>query len=135
QTDEKLFETEVLMITTTPYREGKERLNLKEISERTNISLDDISIRISNGLAKLASHILKLNHSFSGVFCTGGDITVALSKETNAMGIEIREEILPLVAYGRIMGGDFPQLRIISKGGMVGDKFAMSKCINKLKNI
>lgn len=135
KSDAQLFETEVLMITTTPYRDGQSRLDLKEISKRLNISIDDISIRISTGLAKLASKILKLEHNFSGVFCTGGDITVALSEESGAIGIEIREEVLPLVAYGRIMGGDFPQLRIISKGGMVGDKFAMSKCINKLKNI
>lgn len=133
--DDLFNNSEVVMITTTPYREDQKRLNLKEISKQKNISVDDISISISSGLAKLAGEILELKHNFAGIFCTGGDITVAFSEETGAMGIEIREEILPLVAYGRLMGGKFPSLRIVSKGGMVGDKHAMTKCINKLKNI
>lgn len=133
--DDLFKKSEVVMITTTPYKENQKRLNLKKISSEREISIDDISIKISDGLAKIASSILELNHNFSGVFCSGGDISVAFSGQTNAMGIEIREEILPLVAYGRIMGGKFPNLRIVSKGGMVGDKSAMSRCINKLKNI
>ncbi len=50
-----------------------------------------------------------------------------------SQGIEIREEVIPLSAYGRMIGGLLPDHRIISKGGMVGDRDAMKICFEKLK--
>ena len=49
-------------------------------------------------------------------------------------GIEIREEIQPLVAYGRIINGLKPGLKIVSKGGMVGNKNVMVDCIQRITN-
>lgn len=132
---DRLSNSNILMITSTPYREGLERLNLVEISKEKNISVDDLSIMISNGLARIAKEILDLGLSFSGIFSSGGDITVALTEYAGATGIEIREEIIPLAAYGRMIGGDFPSLRIISKGGMVGNESAMITCLEKLMNV
>lgn len=56
-----------------------------------------------------------------------------MSDELGATGIEILEEVVPLAAYGKMIGGVKPGLHIISKGGMVGDKDTMKDCIEKLK--
>ena len=135
QDGEKLLEEgDYLLITTTPYNPNEKRLNLQNISKDTGMSVDDIAIMISSGLGTIASELLKKDFSFAGVFSSGGDITVQLTKELEANMIEIKEEIIPLAAYGRILGGIKPGLRIISKGGMVGDKNAMKLCLEKLKS-
>lgn len=132
---EKLLqEGDYLLITTTPYNPNEKRLDLQKVSKDTGMSVDDIAIMISSGLGIIASELLKKEFSFAGVFSSGGDITVQLTKELEANMIEIKEEIIPLAAYGRVIGGIKPGLRIISKGGMVGDKNAMKLCLEKLKS-
>ena len=129
-----LKEGDYLLITTTPYQPNEKRLDLLEVSKNTGMSVDDIAVMISRGLGKIAAHLLEKDFSFAGVFSSGGDITVQLTKELQANMIEIKEEIIPLAAYGRIIGGVKPGLRIITKGGIVGDKNAMKLCLEKLKN-
>lgn len=130
--DSILDENNLLLVTTTPFEEGDKRLDLKEISKEKNITIDEISILISSGLGEIGKEILKSNHSFAGVYTSGGDITVELVKLLHSSGIVIREELEPLVAYGRLTGGDFDNLRIVTKGGMVGDTKTMEVCLNKL---
>lgn len=130
---EKLNEYKLVIVTTTPATlEG--RLNLKEISENMKISIDDLSLMISRGLAKIASEIVKKDRSISGIFSSGGDVTIAVTEELGGKGIEIREEIEPLVAYGRVIGGEVDGLKIVSKGGMVGSEKVMIKCVDRLLN-
>ena len=66
------------------------------------------------------------------MYCSGGDITVALLARLKASGIEIRDEVLPLAVYGRIQGGEKPELRIVTKGGMIGGDDAIALCLNKI---
>ncbi|MDU2557820.1 MULTISPECIES: four-carbon acid sugar kinase family protein [Anaerococcus] len=130
---EKLNDCKLVIVTTTPASiEG--RLNLKEISEKMDISIDDLSLMISRGLAKIASEIVKKDKSISGIFSSGGDVTIAVTEELGGQGIEIREEIEPLVAYGRVIGGEVDGLKIVSKGGMVGSEKVMIKCVDRLLN-
>ncbi|MDO5714807.1 MAG: four-carbon acid sugar kinase family protein [Tissierellia bacterium] len=124
---------DILLITTTPYQPGQMRINLKELSKKTGLSIDEISILISEGLAEIACKVIHSDNSFAGVFISGGDITVAFANQIKSTGIEIREEVIPLAAYGRFIHGTNPGLRVISKGGMVGDINAMKVCLEKLK--
>lgn len=127
-----LEDNNLLLVTTTPFEEGDMRLDLVKISKDRNISIDEISILISSGLGEIGKEILNSKHSFAGVYTSGGDITVELVKLLNSAGITIREELEPLVAYGRLTGGAFDDLRIVTKGGMVGDAKTMEVCLNKL---
>ncbi|OLS01511.1 four-carbon acid sugar kinase family protein [Tissierella creatinophila] len=129
----KLEENDYLLITTTPYKEGEKRLDLMKISKEEDMDMDDISIRIADGLAEISKNTILSEFSFAGTFISGGDITVAFSRYMESQGIEIREEVIPLSAYGRMIGGLLPDHRIISKGGMVGDRDAMKICFEKLK--
>lgn len=123
---------EIVLVTTTPLRnEGK--LDLKVIAQRNHRTVDEASLMISTGLAKISKEVLVSGDSLAGVFVSGGDITVALCEELHSVGVEIKEEIVPLAAYGRLIGGEMDNLRIVSKGGMVGDKDTMKLCIERLR--
>lgn len=122
---------QLFIVTTTP-QNINDRLDLKKLSEKLDMSLDDISLMISRALAKIGKEIVTNENSISGLFLSGGDVTVAVVEELLSDGIEIKEEIQPLVAYGRIINGLKPGLKIISKGGMVGDKNVMVECIQKI---
>lgn len=126
-----LDDSDLIIITTTP-DDIKDRLDLYSISKEKNITVDDISLILSRGLANIAKNVLENNRSFSGVFSSGGDITVALAEEVLSTGIEIREEVMPLAAYGRLIGGLYPGLKVVSKGGMVGNEDAMIECVEKI---
>ncbi|MBZ2174016.1 four-carbon acid sugar kinase family protein [Schnuerera sp. xch1] len=122
----------IILLTTTPlHNEGK--LDLKTVAQRNDMDIDDASLFISTGLAEISKEVLLNGESFAGIFVSGGDITVALCEQLEAIGVEIKEEIIPLAAYGRLIGGEMDNLRIISKGGMVGDKDAMEICVERLR--
>ncbi len=130
---ELLKKEDNLLVTTTPFHNPKERLNLAAIAEESGMNIDDLSLMLSYGLGRIAKNILMEDLSFAGVYLSGGDITVAMADELGSTGIEILEEVVPLAAYGKLIGGLKPGLHIISKGGMVGDKHTMKDCIEKLK--
>ena len=124
---------ELFLITTSPIGDEK-KLDLKEIAHKLNTTVEDISKIISNTLTETAVRVLKETQKFEGVYSSGGDITIALLEKLEAIGVEIREEVIPLAAYGRIIGGDFSNLKLVSKGGMVGDETVIKLCLHKMKN-
>lgn len=125
---------EIILVTTTP-KSRDLRLNLAEEGERLGLEKDAVSESISLGLTVIAKEILKNDKEFSGVFVSGGDIMVSLCLAAKAAGIEIISEIVPLAAYGTIIGGELDGLRLISKGGMVGDNNTMKLCVNTLRGV
>lgn len=133
EASENLKNHDLIIVTTTP-KDIKDRLDLNKISENMSISIDDLSLLISRGLAKIGKDLVTKEDSISGIFSSGGDITVATVEELLSDGIEIKEEIQPLVAYGRMINGLKPGLKIVSKGGMVGNKNVMVECVQRILN-
>ena len=48
-------------------------------------------------------------------------------------GLRLREEVLPLAAYGTFLKGSFDGVHIITKGGSQGGEDAIARCITYLK--
>jgi uncharacterized protein YgbK (DUF1537 family) len=109
------------------------RLDLASYARRFNISTEDISNYINSSLAEITYQILVKNTDFKGLYTSGGDITVAISKRFQTYGIRLLDEVVPLASYGEFIGGDFHGLSIVTKGGMAGDKNALNQCIHYLK--
>lgn len=109
------------------------RLDLDSYAKRYNQSTEEISNYINNSLAEITFQIINSMPEFKGLYTSGGDITVAISKRFQAYGIQLLDEVVPLASYGEFIGGDFSGLKIITKGGMAGDKFSLIECINYLK--
>jgi len=109
------------------------RLDLDSYAQRFNITTDDVSNFINNSLAEITYQILNRNTDFKGLYTSGGDITVAVSKRFQTCGIRLLDEVVPLASYGEFIGGEFHGLNVVTKGGMAGDKFALKNCIHFLK--
>lgn len=107
-------------------------LDLGSYAEQFNLSIDDISNFINDSFAEITYEILSQNSNFKGLYSSGGDITVAISKSFEATGIRLLDEIVPLASYGEFIGGKFDKLKVVTKGGMAGDKDSLNQCIHSL---
>jgi len=109
------------------------RLDFFEYAVLLKCTPDEVSNRINESLAEITCRILNKNQEFKGLYTSGGDITAAVGRKFNAAGIRLFDEVVPLAAYGELISGEFDGLKVITKGGMAGDKNAMNLCIRYLK--
>lgn len=109
------------------------RINFNTYMSKFKCSSDEISNLINTAFAEITYSILKKTNNFTGIYTSGGDITVAVSKKFKASGIQLLGEVLPLAAYGELIGGEYDRLRIITKGGMAGDRNAIKDCVQYMK--
>ncbi len=123
---------EFIVITTTDIK-NREVLNLSEIGKQNNCSAEDISNKINDNLAEILINLLEKDASISGVFCSGGDTSLGFLKKSKASGIKLITEVLPLSVYGKVVGGKYNGLTIITKGGMIGEVDAYSTIKNFFK--
>lgn len=107
--------------------------DLNAMAAELNLTGEEIAERISNSLAEISRRILTLaKDKIGGLFTSGGDITIAVLKAIDTVGIDVQAEILPLAVYGEILGGDFAGLPIVTKGGLIGEADAITECVNYL---
>lgn len=90
--------------------------------------------RINDSLAEVALRVLRAETSFRGLYVSGGDVTQAVCAKFMASGLDLRDEVLPLAAYGLFSGGEFDGLHVVTKGGSQGDSDAINLCVNYLKS-
>ena len=89
---------------------------------------------VSEALAKLSALYLKTyNKSIKGIFVSGGDTAINLFRLLHIELIKPEKEIIPLMVGGIISEGGLEGLKVVTKGGLVGEKDALYKAINWLK--
>lgn len=129
----RIDDHEVLIITT--FKPGSTILNLQEKAEEENTTKDVLAKQISNALANITKNVIeRTTYQIQGCFMSGGDITSSLCISIKAHGIKLEDEVLPLAAYGKLIGGLYPNLSIVTKGGMVGDKRSIYECVKYIKS-
>ncbi|MDP4085295.1 MAG: four-carbon acid sugar kinase family protein [Bacillota bacterium] len=129
---ESLTNETILIVTT--YHPGNKLLDLKTLSKEENKTEDALAKRITDGLAAITRKIIeKTKYKISGCFTSGGDVTASFVSVTYSSGIELEDEVIPLAAYGRLIGGHLDQLPIVTKGGMIGDAKAIYKSVRFLQ--
>jgi uncharacterized protein YgbK (DUF1537 family) len=109
------------------------RIDFRPYMERYNCTMDDVTGRINDSLAEITEKIIRSDPAFRGLYASGGDVTQAICKRFGAMGLDLRDEVLPLAAYGQFHDGEFDGLHLITKGGSQGGKDAINTCITYLK--
>jgi len=87
--------------------------------------------RVNSGLAEIAVRLLEKG-GFFGLYTNGGDVTVAVTGKLGCAGVALRDEVIPLAACGALFGGKADGLKIVTKGGMAGDTFALCACMDYL---
>jgi uncharacterized protein YgbK (DUF1537 family) len=70
-----------------------------------------------------------------GVLASGGDVATAVLEAVDAYGVDVEAEVQPLVVAGRISGGPWEGLPVITKGGLVGDERAVLDSIARLQSM
>jgi uncharacterized protein YgbK (DUF1537 family) len=110
------------------------RVSFEPYAERYHCSANDLSDRINDAIAEITCRILSADTQFKGLYTCGGDITVAICRKMNSPGIKLLDEVLPLAAYGEISGDRHKNIKIVTKGGMVGEKDAIAVCLAYLRN-
>lgn len=108
------------------------RINFNIVTKKTGLPKEQILRLINDSLAKVTCQVLREYSAIKGLFCSGGDTAIAISKTTGAFGIELIREVIPLVAFGFLIGGEHNNLPIVTKGGLVGDEKAIEKCVHFL---
>ncbi|WP_027723914.1 four-carbon acid sugar kinase family protein [Tuberibacillus calidus] len=129
---EALKSQSILVVTT--HNPKNKIIDLRKLAESEQVSEDALAKRITDGLAVITRKIIELSSfEISGCFTSGGDVTASLCAVGRANGIELLDEVLPLAAYGRLVGGHLNGLHIVTKGGMIGDNRAIYESVKFLQ--
>lgn len=113
--------------------QAEDVLPLEELAARHGIDVPQASVRINSGLAEIAEALLAVpGLRLGGLYTSGGEVTVAVTHRFRALGFSVRDEVFPLAVYGHLLGGRFPDLPMVTKGGFVGDSAGMVRCIDYL---
>lgn len=109
-----------IVFTTTDINDPI-RLDLEKYALDLNISVDEASNYINDGLATLALMALEQsNRTIKNVFTSGGDVSISFLNLIEAEGLNLVNEILPLTVHSTIVGGKYSDLNIVTKGGSIG---------------
>lgn len=87
--------------------------------------------KIVEVLGRVAYKIVKSN-KVAGLVLTGGETALSVCKKLNSWGIVLRDEVLPGIPVGELIGGEFEGLNIVSKAGSFGKEDALIKAIRYL---
>ncbi len=126
---ENVEEYEVLGVVTSVVADDV--LDIKQVAHDFGTTADEASQRISQGLAVITRKTIEKLGSIGGLFASGGDVAVSVSKELGAVCFEVRDQVLPLAVYGRIHQGLFDR-HLVTKGGLIGNDDAISECVGYL---
>ena len=125
-------QSDLILLTSAPdEREG--RVNLHALHKQLGVQVEESSHRINTALAEISRGILLRCPQVKGLFVTGGDILVAVCRALSTPGMQVIDEVEPLAAFGQLIGGDCPGLRLVTKGGMVGNDEAMIRAVRRLR--
>lgn len=122
-----------IIVVTTQHPEQRV-LDLASIAKKHGTSESSLAKSITDGLAGITRQVMEQSQGeIGGCFSSGGDVTASLFAVTGAKGIELVDEIQPLVAYGRFVGGYLDGIPIVTKGGMAGEEDAIHNSVRYLR--
>jgi len=98
------------------------------VDDGSTISSD----RVVRGLANLAAALITAEAP-GGLFLSGGDTAEAVRRQVAASALLIREEILPGLMCGELVGGPFSGLPVVTKAGAFGSADTLVQLIKALK--
>lgn len=102
-----------------------------EKSLKPKMEIIAINKKIVEVLGRVAYKIVKSN-KVAGLVLTGGETALSVCKKLNSWGIVLRNEVLPGIPVGELIGGEFEGLNIISKAGSFGKEDTLIKAIRYL---
>lgn len=106
---------------------------LDTLAKKYGVDTHEASCMINRGIAEVVAQILiKEKSPISGLYGSGGDVMVSITKRLKGNGVVLKDEVEPLAVYGKLVGGLSDGLPIITKGGFVGNDDTLIHCIDYL---
>lgn len=84
-------------------------------------------------LGETAALTLKKTRGIAGLILVGGDTATAVLQALKVEAVELLEEVLPGMPRGRLIGGSFEGIEVITKAGGFGDIKFLAEAIMKLR--
>lgn len=100
--------------------------DFKDNRERLNF----ISLLIHEFVSEIASRVVS-SRMVGGLVLFGGDTAYAVIKRLGAKGIEIVGQIEPYIPYGKLIGGEFSGLPVVTKAGGFGNENSLVNILNR----
>ncbi|GAA4506626.1 four-carbon acid sugar kinase family protein [Brevibacterium yomogidense] len=113
-------------------------LDATDIIDLTEAEADDIPAalgRITKAVLDDADADGAAARPVGGLYTTGGDVTAEVLHGLGGVGIEIRDEVVPLATAGTVVGGPHAGLPIVTKGGLVGGADTACVCLDALADL
>ncbi|MCB0626655.1 MAG: four-carbon acid sugar kinase family protein [Saprospiraceae bacterium] len=126
-------DTDFLCLTTNSL-DSTACLDLDAIARSRASDIDTVSGLINRGIAQTVERLLDAPLRVGGLYLSGGDTTIAVFRRLGAVGLVLERDVLPLVAYGHLMGGRFEGMPVVTKGGTAGDRDATKVCARFLRD-
>ena len=83
-------------------------------------------------MAEIVASILA-SHKFAGLFLSGGDIALEVCRRMQVSAIQVNGEVEAGVPAGELIGGQYQEMRVVTKAGGFGTEEAMVKAIAYLE--
>lgn len=88
---------------------------------------------ISASYGTITQKVLEQYPDFKAVYSTGAEYTVAVCRELKAYGLRILGQVLPLTAYGEVLGGQYNGLKYVTSASSATDTTVLIDSIQYLK--
>ena len=87
-------------------------------------------------LSKAVAAVLRaIQGKVGGMFLTGGDTAIAVTRILGASGSRIEQQLFPGFVLGRLNGGMYANMPIVTKAGAFGTEVHIYESMNKLREI
>jgi uncharacterized protein YgbK (DUF1537 family) len=99
--------------------------------ESIGMDVKEVSETIAAVLAEAAAALVE--RGVDGLFLTGGETAVSCCRALGATGIDLYREVVPGIPAGRLIGGPFAGLPVVTKAGAFGGPGAIADAVDVLK--
>ncbi len=120
----------IILSTTDPLHHV--RLDLGDFVDEKLLTIEDVSNQINEKVVELFMEFNQQKPA-SCIYSSGGDMTVEILKQSNATGMELLCEIIPLTVMSKIIGGVLKGTSLVSKGGLIGSDSTIIDIIKFVK--
>lgn len=127
-----LLEKSDLVVTTNRERETISRI--KNLQRARGLSNFDVGYTIAEAMGEIAGQLIE-SKSICGAVLTGGDIAGATCKVLKGEGIRVIGEVEAGIPYGKLFGGLFDGLPLVTKAGAFGTEQALAKALQTITEV
>jgi uncharacterized protein YgbK (DUF1537 family) len=124
------IENDFIILTTSSLSCDK-KIHLQDHCEDGQMP-EDVSNLINQRIAQLFIEFI-YHQKPHCVYTSGGDTTLEFLSSAESYGLRMNSEIMPLTVESQLLGGPFEGLRIVSKGGLIGDEDAIMHIYRYMK--